>query len=45
MPPRQGGETPLGRSSRASFVARTAPIRALLLLLGLISLRERPTRC
>jgi MFS family permease len=43
MPPRRGGGTPLGRIVEGfQFVARTAPIRALLVLLGLVSLAGMP---
>jgi MFS family permease len=43
QPERPEGETPLGRIVEGFvFVARTAPIRALLLLLGLVSLAGMP---
>jgi MFS family permease len=43
QPQRPSGETPLGRIVEGfAFVARTAPIRALLLLLGLVSLTGMP---
>jgi MFS family permease len=42
-PTRPEGETPLGRIVEGfAFVARTAPIRAILLLLGLLSLSGMP---
>ncbi len=42
-PVRQQGETPLGRIVEGfGFVARTAPIRAILLLLGLVSFAGMP---
>ena len=43
FPPRPAGGTPLGRIVQGlGFSARTAPIRALLLLLGLVSLAGMP---
>ncbi len=43
QPERPDGETPLARIVEGfTFVARTAPIRALLLLLGLVSLTGMP---
>ena len=43
IPPRPDGGTPLGRIVQGlGFSARTAPIRALLLLLGLVSLAGMP---
>ena len=43
QPNRPEGETPLGRIVEGfAFVARTAPIRAILLLLGLVSLAGMP---
>ncbi len=43
QPARPAGETPLGRIVEGFvYVARTAPIRALLLLLGLVSLSGMP---
>jgi MFS family permease len=43
QPERPTGESPLGRIVEGfTFVARTAPIRALLLLLGLVSLTGMP---
>jgi MFS family permease len=43
QPVRPEGETPLGRIEEGFvYVARTAPIRALLLLLGLVSLAGMP---
>src|SRR5438874_9102827 len=43
QPERPSGVTPLGRIVEGfRFVARTAPIRALLLLLGLVSLAGMP---
>ncbi len=43
QPNRPEGETPLGRIVEGfAFVVRTAPIRALLLLLGLVSLAGMP---
>jgi MFS family permease len=43
QPNRPAGETPLGRIVEGfAFVARTAPIRAILLLLGLVSLSGIP---
>jgi MFS family permease len=43
QPNRPAGETPLGRIVEGfAFVARTAPIRSILLLLGLVSLSGMP---
>jgi MFS family permease len=43
QPSRREGETPLGRIVEGfAFVARTAPIRAILLLLGVLSLSGMP---